>query len=224
MSYFDTAAVYGAGHSEKVLGRALKGRDALISTKFGPVSDYESRQVLGEDVSDAGIRASVERSLKNLGRDRLDLLFFHLNEFPAADAGPEEQSTEKKKGWLLFFHLNEFPAADAGPVFDTLSALREEGKIDAFGWSTDNPDSAAAFADRDGFVAIQHDMNIFRPARDLRSVTGPLGLLSVARQPLAMGLLSDATLRGERDFTASDIRKLGTVSLEPNQSVEVLGT
>lgn len=182
--YFDTAAAYGAGHSEKVLGRALKGRnDIVVSTKFGPVCDYATRQVLGEDVSAAAIRASVDGSLKNLGRDRLD---------------------------LLFLHINALPLAEAGPVFETLSGLRAEGKIDGFGWSTDDPERAVAFADLDGYVAVQHDMNVFRPARKIRAATDPLGLHSIARQPLGMGFLSDRTLRGERIFTDSDIRQLGT--------------
>src|SRR5690348_17148601 len=46
MTFFDTASVYGAGHSERVLARALKGKrdTVVIASKFGPRFDEESRQ------------------------------------------------------------------------------------------------------------------------------------------------------------------------------------
>jgi len=83
-----------------------------------------------------------------------------------------------------------FPAADAGPVFDTLVTLRQAGKIDAYGWSTDFPDRAVAFADREGFVAVEHAMNVFVPATTLMAAIEQHGLLSINRGPLAMGLLT----------------------------------
>jgi aryl-alcohol dehydrogenase-like predicted oxidoreductase len=50
-----TAPVYGAGHSERLLGNALKGRsDATISTKIGLRFDEASKQLLGEDIGPAG--------------------------------------------------------------------------------------------------------------------------------------------------------------------------
>ena len=58
VNFFDTANVYGAGHSERVLSRALAGRrpQAVIATKFSALFDETTRQVTGSDASPAGIR------------------------------------------------------------------------------------------------------------------------------------------------------------------------
>ncbi|UVC09676.1 aldo/keto reductase [Rhizobium sp. TH2] len=175
--FFDTASNYGAGHSEEVLGKALEGRDdVVIATKFGFATDPATKQATGAFADEAFIRASVETSLRRLKRERLDLLQFHLNDFD-----PEQ--------------------SDA--VFDVLEKLRGEGKIDAFGWSTDYPDRAERHARCEGFVAIQHNMNVLSPAAELLGVIEKHGLISIDRGPLAMGLLSgkfsaDKTI-GEKD-------------------------
>ena len=53
VNFFDTADAYGAGHSEEILGRALRGRrhQAVIATKFGNLFDPETRVMAGEDAS-----------------------------------------------------------------------------------------------------------------------------------------------------------------------------
>ncbi len=58
ISFFDTANIYGAGHSERVVGRALSGRweEVVIATKFGNLFDEETRQATGTDASPASIR------------------------------------------------------------------------------------------------------------------------------------------------------------------------
>jgi aryl-alcohol dehydrogenase-like predicted oxidoreductase len=180
--FFDTASNYGAGHSEVVLGQALAGRDdVVVATKFGNASDPGTRQSTGTRADEAYIRQSVETSLRRLRRERLDLLQFHLNDFP-----PDE--------------------SDA--VFDVLGRLREAGKIDAFGWSTDFPDRAARHAGRDGFVAVQHQMNVFSPADELLKIIESHGLVSINRGPLAMGLLS-GKYRPETQIAANDVRSSG---------------
>ena len=162
--FFDTASNYGGGHSEQVIGAALQGRDdVVIATKFGHVVDPASKQALADDVSPEFITRIVETSLRNLRRERIDLLQLHV-------------------GYL--------PVAEAAGVFEQLGRLREAGKIDAFGWSTDTPASAAAFAGVDGFVAIQHQMNVLDPADAMIAVIERAGLISINRGPLAMGLLT----------------------------------
>ncbi|MGO7038889.1 aldo/keto reductase [Rhizobium acaciae] len=177
--FFDTASNYGAGHSEEVLGRAIGNRDDIvIATKFGFATDPETKQATGAFADEAFIRRSVEISLRRLKRDRLDLLQFHLNDFPL------EQS-------------------DA--VFDTLEALRAEGKIDAFGWSTDFPDRAARHTGRQGYVSIQHTMNVFEPVPEMISVIEGKGLMSINRGPLAMGLLT-GKFTADKAVGAKDVR------------------
>ena len=177
IGFFDTASNYGAGHSEEVLGKALEGRkDVVVATKFGFATDPATKQATGAFADEVFIRASVETSLKRLKRERIDLLQFHLNDFD-----PQQ--------------------SDA--VFDVLERLRAEGKVDGFGWSTDFPDRADRQAKRDGFVAVQHNMNVLSPATELVGVIEKNGLISINRGPLAMGLLSgkfDANRRvGEKD-------------------------
>ncbi|MFA1673609.1 aldo/keto reductase [Rhizobium mongolense] len=177
--FFDTASNYGAGHSEEVVGRAIGNRDDIvIATKFGFATDEKTKQATGAFADPAFIRQSAETSLRRLKRERLDLLQFHLNDFPL------EASDE---------------------VFDVLEALRAEGKIDAFGWSTDFPDRAARHAGCKGFVSIQHTMNVFEPVPAMVDVVEKNGLLSINRGPLAMGLLS-GKFTPEKTVGAKDVR------------------
>lgn len=168
MRFFDTANVYGAGHSEEIVGQALGNRDdVIISSKFGnAIVDPVTKQVTTPDQSPAFTIKSVEDSLRRLKRERID---------------------------VLFFHLNMYDATEAEPLFDALETLRQDGKIGIYGWSTDSAERAAHFAARDGFGAVQFDMNLFRPATEVRAVTAEFDLLPVARQPLAMGLLAGRT-------------------------------
>ncbi|MBB4273741.1 aldo/keto reductase [Rhizobium mongolense] len=177
--FFDTASNYGAGHSEEVVGRAIGNRDDIaIATKFGFATDEKTKQATGAFADPAFIRKSAETSLRRLKRDRLDLLQFHLNDFP-------------------------LEASD--DVFDVLEALKAEGKIDAFGWSTDFPDRAARHAGCKGFVSIQHTMNVFEPVPAMVDVIEKNGLLSINRGPLAMGLLS-GKFTPEKTVGAKDVR------------------
>ncbi|GGK40507.1 aldo/keto reductase [Salinarimonas ramus] len=162
--FFDTADVYGAGHSEELVGRALKGRsDAVIATKLGLAFDPATKQVLGPMSDPAAVVPAIEASLRRLGRDSVP---------------------------LVFFHLNSMPVADAEPYLDGLETARARGLIERFGWSTDFPESARAGARREGFVAVQHCMNVFYSAPTMMGVVAEHGLVSVNRSPLAMGLLT----------------------------------
>ncbi len=161
--FFDTAQAYGTGRSELVLGEALESRpDVLIGTKVGHGIETETKQMKGNEISAQAIEASIDASLQRLRRTRIDLV--HL-------------------------HLNSLPIAEAEGVFDTLDRLKSAGKIDVYGWSTDYPDRAVAYADRPAFVSVQHAMNVFFRADALLPVVEKHNLLSINRSPLAMGLL-----------------------------------
>ena len=82
VTFFDAADVYGAGHSERVLGEAL-GEDktrVVIATKFGNVFDEEAKEITGSDASPGHIREACDASLRRLGRDYIDLLQLHSND------------------------------------------------------------------------------------------------------------------------------------------------
>ncbi|GLQ58115.1 aldo/keto reductase [Devosia nitrariae] len=176
---FDTAAAYGAGNAELLLGEALAGKDdAVIISKCGYYGDPTTRRMAPEDASPAGIRHCVEQSRKRLKRDRID---------------------------LMLLHINEYPIDKAGAAFDTLGHLRNEGKIGAFGWSTDHPERLAAFVGRRGFVAVENDYNIFDRADEVMAIAEREKLVSLSRLPLAMGLLT-GKYSGGRKVGADDVR------------------
>ena len=177
--FFDTAQAYGAGHSEAVLGQALANKpDVIVGTKVGYKINPASREMTGADTSPAAIIESLEASLKRLRRDRIDLV--HL-------------------------HANALPITEAEKAFDALDTLRRAGKIGAYGWSTDFPDRASAFAQRDGFVSVQHALNVFFRADALMPVIEGAGLLSINRSPLAMGLLG-GKYDGTSKMAKTDLR------------------
>lgn len=177
--FFDTAQSYGAGHSETVLGAALERHpEVMIGTKVGYAIDRAARSLTGPDASAAAITASLDASLRRLRRERIDLV--HL-------------------------HLNALPIAEAEGVFATLEALRQQGKIAGYGWSTDFPDRAEALARQPGAVSVQHTMNVFFRADALVPVIERHGFMSINRSPLAMGLFGGNYGAGSR-FGGSDLR------------------
>jgi aryl-alcohol dehydrogenase-like predicted oxidoreductase len=180
VNFFDTADVYGTGHSERVLARALRGRrhEAVIATKFGNTFDEATRQMTGADASPEYIRHACEASLKRLNTDIIDLYQFHLNGYD-----PE---------W-------------AGEVRDTLEALVQEGKIRAYGWSTDYVEGAHVFAEGPHCTAIQLDLNVLLDNAPMIALCEQFNLAAINRGPLAMGLLTGKFPADSR-LPADDVR------------------
>jgi len=180
ITLFDTANVYGAGHSERVLGKALDGRRprTVIATKFNAVFDETTRKVTGSDTTPQGIRSACDASLHRLGTDYIDLYQFHANDYPA-DKAPE--------------------------VRDTLEALVKEGKIRAYGWSTDFADRAEVFAKGPACTAIQLQLNVLDDNPAVIAVCEKNNLAALNRGPLAMGLLT-GTYTAQSRPGADDVR------------------
>src|SRR5690242_13120005 len=76
VTFLDTADMYGAGHNERLVGRAIAGRrdDVVIATKFGNRRDGERRWI---DNRPEWIRQACEDSLQRLGVDVIDLYYMH---------------------------------------------------------------------------------------------------------------------------------------------------
>jgi len=180
ITFFDTADVYGTGHSEQVLGQALQGRrhEVAVATKFSSVFDAAARQVTGRKNDPAYIRQACEDSLRRLNTDRIDLYQYHWND------GPLESAAE---------------------VQATLEALVTAGKIRAYGWSTDFPERARAWAGGEHYATVQHEMNVITDAPGIVAVCEELGLASINRGPLAMGLLTGKYAAGTR-VAGADVR------------------
>lgn len=130
VNLLDTAPAYGV--SEERLGALLAagvagGRDAfVISTKAGEEFDGERSHF---DFSPAAITASVERSLRRLRTDRVDVVLLHL--------GPEDQRTIAASGAL-----------------EALAALKRQGKVRAIGASTRTVEGAREAMDRGADVLM----------------------------------------------------------------------
>ena len=176
ITHFDTVQAYGCGQPETLLGDALKAHpDVAIATKIGLGIDTQSKQLTGPILDPESIKQSIDASRKRLGRDRID---------------------------MVLHHNNELPIADAEPVFDMLATLYDKGIIGGYGWSTDIPKSAPAFSDHRDFTAIEHAMNVLKPADDMVSLLEEKNTLSLIRSPLAMGVLGgqyDAKIQFSRD-------------------------
>ncbi len=166
VTFFDTADVYGAGHSERLVGQALAGkRDrAVIATKFGVGFNEETKEIwFDKSITPEFIRAACEASLRRLGTDYIDLYQYHIN----------DADIEVLDG-----------------VVETLEALVREGKIRSYGHSTDFLPLAQRFYKTSNCTAMQYNCNLFDPAPEMVAFCERNGLTGINRGPLAMGLLS----------------------------------
>ncbi len=122
MNFIDTAPVYGDGHAEEVIGKALKGasRPAVIATKCGLERKGAS---IRNNLSAAFIREEIGNSLRRLGVDAIDLYQCH---WPDPDTPLEETFGEMKKlvaeGKIRYIGVSNFDrellerAAEIAPV------------------------------------------------------------------------------------------------------------
>jgi aryl-alcohol dehydrogenase-like predicted oxidoreductase len=88
VTFLDTADIYGAGHSERVLAKALEGKrdQVVIATKFGNKFDEETRRAAGRDASPGYVRESCVASLRRLSTDRIDLYQLHIGDYDTSKA------------------------------------------------------------------------------------------------------------------------------------------
>ena len=96
VTFFDTANVYGTGHSERILGKAFAGKrqEVVIATKFNALFDEERREVTGASCTPEEIRQACEDLLRRLDTDYIDLYQFHDNGYPAKQAEPVRETLE----------------------------------------------------------------------------------------------------------------------------------
>ena len=181
INFFDTAANYGTGHSERILGRALEGKrdKAVIATKFGFVVDEDAKRVtFRADDHLLHVRNECEASLRRLNTDVIDLYQLHV--------------------W-------DYPLEKVSAMVDLLESLVNEGKIRYYGWSTDSVEGARLFAEGKHCVAIQHDLNVILDAPEMLAVCEELNLASINRSALARGALSGKYTQASV-FPQNDVR------------------
>jgi len=180
INFLDTAQAYGCGHSETVIGKAIKGRrdKVVLATKFGKQIDEVNKQVLGSSIAPADIKQGCADSLRRFGTDYIDLFQWH------------ESSGA----------LDDVPA-----VIAVLEELVAEGKIRYYGWSTDDPERVRAFAQNKNCVAVQNRMHVFDTPTELLALCDELNLASINRGPLMMGILT-GKFNADSKFDEEDVR------------------
>jgi aryl-alcohol dehydrogenase-like predicted oxidoreductase len=173
INFVDTAELYGGGRSERVIGESLRqwnGNKIYVATKIQPLrwpdADEDNPAMSGRYPS-WYLREGVEKALRNLGVERLDLLQLHC----WLDEGTISLD------WL-----------------ETLNELRLEGKIDQIGVSIRDyrPDEGIALAELGLVSAIQVIFNMFeqRPAGALFEAAAKTNTAIIARVPFDSGSLS----------------------------------
>ncbi len=186
-NFFDTAANYGAGHSERVLGAALKGRrdKAVISTKFGQKLDEAARNVVpyGENQESSDVvrhvRENLADSLRRLDTDYIDIYLLHVR-------GLEIERALATR--------------------DVLEELVAEGKIRTYGWSTDRPDAIEAFSTSPRCGVVEQELNVLTGSAEILAIAERLNMASINRAPLGMGVLT-GKITPQTRFGDTDIRQ-----------------
>ena len=149
-NYFDTAASYGNGQSEKNLGEVLNQLkpDITVASKFS---------IAGSDLSDiaGAVRRSLEASLARLGRNSLDIFQLHTPVYP--DAGASSDGIRLKN------------VLGSGGVADALDALRQEGLIRFTGFTGLGDTSALhGVVESRRFDIVQTYLNMLNPSASTR--------------------------------------------------------
>jgi aryl-alcohol dehydrogenase-like predicted oxidoreductase len=163
VNFIDTADVYGDGRSERLVAEVLKGRSekVRVATKAGRRLDPHT----ADGYNDSNLRKFVERSLRNLRTDCLDLVQLHC---PPTEV----------------YYRPE--------VFDALDKLMAEGKIQYYGVSVEKVEEALKAIELPNVQTVQIIFNIFRqrPAELFFKQARERRVGILARVPLASGLLT----------------------------------
>ena len=180
INFFDTADMYGVGHNEVLVGRALKKvRDkVIIATKFGNMRRVDGA-LLGVNGKPEYVKACCDMSLKRLGMDVIDLYYQHR-------VDPQT------------------------PIEETVGAMAElvkAGKVRFLGLSEASPATIRRAQAVHPIAALQTEYSLWTrdPEKELLAVCRELDLAFVAYSPLGRGILS-GRYRNPEQFAENDYR------------------
>jgi aryl-alcohol dehydrogenase-like predicted oxidoreductase len=178
INFFDTANVYGSGHSEELLGRCLRGKGCILATKVG---NARTENGAIKDFSEVHIRLQLEQSLRRLQRDHIDLYQLH-------NPPPEVWRSDD--------------------VFVLLEKLKKEGKIRASGVSITTIEEGSHLVKEKKVDVIQLIFNVLnqKPATTILPLAKKNDIGILARVPLASGLLTGKFER-DHQFSINDNRR-----------------
>jgi aryl-alcohol dehydrogenase-like predicted oxidoreductase len=175
----DSADMYGWGHNEKLLGRALKGRrdKAVVATKFGQVKTPEGRQDV--DGRPQYVLQACEASLQRLGIDVIDLYYQHRVD----------------------------PKVPIEETVGAMKRLVEAGKVRALGLSEASPATIRRAHRIHPIAAVQNEFSLLyrKEGEETLQVCRELGIALVAYAPLGRSLLTGA-VQGKADVPEGDRR------------------
>ncbi len=178
-NFFDTADVYGLGHSEELLGKALKAHrhNVVIATKVG--ADFYGGAG-HQDFTDKYIRYAIDKSLTRLKTDYIDVYQLH---------NPPLKLIEQPETYQIF------------------DELKREGKIRTWGLSIFDPIEGLVALKSGRPDCLQLVYNIFsqKAAEELLQRAREANCAVIAREPLANGFLT-GKYQGDSSFESGDIR------------------
>ena len=179
LDFIDTADVYGDGHSERLIAQVLKARGGerpFVATKVG--RRLPSQAVEGYTAEN--LESWVDRNLRNLSTDCLDLVQLHC---PPTEA---------------YYHPE---------LFERMDRLVERGKLRSYGVSVERVEEGLKAIEYPNVASVQIIYNMFRlrPAELFFREAQRRGVAVIVRVPLASGLLS-GKFRADTRFEADDHR------------------
>src|SRR5262245_53452918 len=181
VTFFDTAAIYGEGHNESLVGRALGNRrkNVVLATKCG-VAPGPGGAGIEADGSAAEIQSSCDASLKRLGTDVIDLFYLHRVD----PRTPIEESV------------------------GALGNLVKAGKVRFIGLSEAAPATIRRAQQVHPIAALQSEYSLWfrEPEDSLLPVCAELGIGFVPFSPIGRGFLSGAVTNVEA-LAADDMRR-----------------
>jgi len=199
INWIDTAAIYGHGHAEEVVGKGIKGirNEVIIATKCGRIWEGDSREI-GKSLRANSIRREVEASLKRLAIEVIDLYQIHWPE-------PDEEIEE---GW------------------GTVAELVKEGKIRYGGVSNFSLEQLKRAQAIHPITSLQPPYSMLRREieEEIMTYCGTNQIGIIAYSPMQAGLLTGKfTKERAAGLPESDWRSRHPFYMEPQLSVN-LGT
>jgi len=179
INHLDSADMYGWGHNEQLLGRALRGRrdGVIVATKFGQTRDADGKQ--GVNGKAQYVLQACDASLKRLGIDVIDLYYQHR-------VDPETPIEE---------------------TVGAMKRLVEAGKVRAIGLSEARPETIRRAHKIHPIAAVQNEYSLMyrQDGEETLAATRALGIALVAYAPLGRSMLT-GSVKGKADLPDGDRR------------------
>src|SRR3954471_18704570 len=179
IDHLDSSDMYGWGHNEQLLGRALKGRrdKVVVATKFGQTKDAAGKQ--GVDGRPEYVMQACEASLKRLGIEVIDLYFQHRVD----------------------------PTVPIEDTVGAMKRLVEQGKVRAIGLSEAAPDTIRRAHKVHALAAVQNEYSLLyrKEGEETLACCRELGIALVAYAPLGRSMLT-GSVKGKTDLPEGDRR------------------